>query len=230
MAEQQTLSAGGAIVARAATDYRLKRFLLVAVLMAYGIMCIRDGFYRYPQENDKARAEKLEVLPHPGFDVQLNQVLGVLLPPMSVFFLVWCLYASRGEIRFDGATLKMPGHPPIPANALRRIDRAKWDRKGIAFVEYQFPGIAKSGTVKLDDFVYQRKPIDAIFAEVERIVTGGSSPAEMAVVATPVDAPVVMNEPADAPVKPVMVIPPRPASMLPPSVTPPRPRQGPGGF
>ncbi len=176
MAEVRTPQGGAVIVARAARDYRWKRFLLVAILFIYGLMSIRDGFFRYPHENDQARAQKLDVLPHPGLDVQLNQVLGVLLPPGSVAFLIWCLYGSRGEVRFDGATLSVPGHPPIEMNAIRRIDRAKWDRKGIAYVEYQFPGRAAGGKLKLDDFIYQREPVDQIFARLEAVVaspTGG---------------------------------------------------------
>src|SRR5438874_352158 len=123
---------GGVITASAAKDYRLKRYLLVAILLGYGLLSIKDGFYRYTRKNAEAEAKCHDTNPpHPGFDVQLNQGLGILLPPLSIAFLIWCLYSSRGHYRFDGQTLNVPGHPPVPLNAVRKIDRTKWDRKGI---------------------------------------------------------------------------------------------------
>lgn len=180
---QNTASIGGAappavptgvIVAGPARDYRIKRYILVTVLMVYGLMSIRDGFYRYPRLNAEHAAKFPDTkLPYAGFDVPMNKGLGVFLPPFSVAFLAWCLYNSRGEYRLDGSTLNVPGHPPVPLNALRKIDLAKWDRKGIAYVDYQFPGTARGGRFKLDDFVYQREPTDAIF---DRLVAALSEP------------------------------------------------------
>jgi hypothetical protein len=173
------------IVASAAKDYRLKRYLLVAILLGYGLLSIRDGFYRYPRENAEAEQKFPGTKPpHPGFDVQLNQILGVALPPFSIAFLIWTLYISRGKYRFDGQTLNVPGHPPVPLNALRKIDRAKWDRKGIAYVDYQFPGTNTSGRLKLDDFVYQREPTDRIFDALEESL-GGAVPQAQGFPVTP---------------------------------------------
>jgi hypothetical protein len=189
MAEEQPTAstapaASGEIVATAARDYRIKRFILVAVLLVYGLMCIRDGFYRYPRENDQAKAKGEENLPHPGFDVQFNQVLAVLLPPFAIAFLLWCLYNSRGAYRFDGQTLRVPGHPPVPLGAIRKIDRARWDRKGIAYIEYQLPGESKTGRLKLDDFIYQREPTDQIYEQI----TAAVLPAATATAAAPTQA------------------------------------------
>jgi hypothetical protein len=181
---------GGVIIASAAKDYRLKRYALVAILLIYGLLSIKDGFYRYPRENAEAEQKFPGTHPpHPGFDVQLNQGLGVLLPPLSIAFLIWCLYSSRGQYRFDGQTLTVPGHPPIPLNALRKIDRAKWDRKGIAYIDYQFPGTSKAGRLKLDDFVYQREPTDRIFDALDRALGGSPASAPAAPTAMPAVAP-----------------------------------------
>src|ERR1700733_3341035 len=125
MAEQQKPSPGGQIVATPDSTYRLKRFALVAILLIYGGLSIKDGFFKYPQDNAEAKKLNLDIMPHPGYDIQLNQVLGVLLPPLSLAFLGWTLYLSRGSYRFDGAMLHIPGHPPIPMNALRKIDKAR---------------------------------------------------------------------------------------------------------
>jgi hypothetical protein len=158
------------IVARADSAYRWKRYALVAVLFFYGLYSLYDGYYHYPQANAAARAKGYDQMPYPAYDIPLNRRLGILLPPLSILLLMWSLHISRGEIRFDGATLSMPGHPPVPLNALRKMDRSKWDRKGIAIFDYQLPGTSTAGRLKLDDFVYQRKPVDQIFAALEAAV------------------------------------------------------------
>jgi hypothetical protein len=173
MAEQETHDSGGQIVATAARDFRWKRYVLVGILLIYGGLSIRDGFSKYPRENADARAKGYTIMPHPGLDIPMNQAFGVLLPPLSLLFLCWTLFISRGSYRFDGNEIHVPGHPPIPLSALRKINRAKWDRKGIAYVEYQSPGGNKLKTFKLDDFVYQREPTDQIFATIEAALGAG---------------------------------------------------------
>src|SRR5690242_4048200 len=91
----------GPVVARAATYYRVTRYVMVVVLFGYGIWSIRDGFFRYPRENAEAKAAGKDVLPHAALDVPFNQVIGVLLPPLSIFMLIYSLRKSRGEIRLD---------------------------------------------------------------------------------------------------------------------------------
>jgi hypothetical protein len=177
MAEQETPYSGGQIVATAARDFRWKRYVLVAILLIYGGMSIRDGFVKYPQDN-AAWAQipnRGDIPPHPGFDVQLNQILGMILPPLSLLFLFWTLFISRGSYRFDGSDIHVPGHPPIPLTAVRELNRAKWDRKGIAYVEYQLPGSPRTEKFKLDDFIYQREPTDRIFAMIESALGTGSA-------------------------------------------------------
>ncbi len=171
MAEERKPYTGGLITAKAASDYRWKRYILVAVLLGYGILSIRDGFFIYPRDNADARSKHLDILPHPGLDVQLNQALGMLLPPFSMLLLAWSIYSSRGTYQYDGTTITAPGHPSVPLNAIRKIDRTKWDRKGIAYFDYQLPGTAKGGRIKLDDFIYQREPIDQMFGHIEATLT-----------------------------------------------------------
>jgi hypothetical protein len=57
-----------------------------------------------------------------------------------------------------------PGHPPIPFSAIRELDKRQWDRKGIAIVKYEVDG--KTGSLTLDDFVYEQDPTDKIYDRV----------------------------------------------------------------
>jgi hypothetical protein len=160
---------GRVTVAKPSRDYRWRRYALVLVIFGWGLWSINDGFYRYPRENDEfiKKHKELVYIPHPGLDVPLNKTFGVIMPPLSLLFLGWVFYNSRGMYRFDGQTLEIPGHPPIPVKSIRKIDREKWDRKGIAYVHYQAPGSAKLGVARIDDFIYERVPTDAIFEQLE---------------------------------------------------------------
>ena len=89
----------------------------------------------------------------------------------------WSLYASRGEIVLgEDDHLAVPGHPPVPLGNVTAVDRGRWDRKGIALVDYTLDD-GTPGTLRLDDFIYQRAPIDAIF---DRVLAAVETPAAAA--------------------------------------------------
>jgi hypothetical protein len=175
---KEPIKTEGVIVAKPARDYRWRRYGLVAVLFLYGLYSAYDGFYHYPKDNAEFhKAHPLaENLPHPALDIPFNQAFGIGLPPLALVFLGWVLYASRGCYRYDGNTLSVPGHENTPVKSIRKIDKSKWDRKGIAYLQYQVAGSAKLGTIKLDDFIYQRIPTDAIFAHIEAAVEAAKTP------------------------------------------------------
>ncbi len=186
----------GDIVASGGRYYRNARFIIVAMFLFWGLWSIRDGFYKYPRERDEslqkyvkkaqdelkrdltaAEIEEIRIgspIPHQGnYDILFNCVLGILLPPASLLVLAWTLYNSRGEYRLSENTLHIPGHPPIPLDAIHRIDKTRWDRKGIAIIEYELSG-GKAGLVKMDDFVYAQDPTDAIMDRIEAYVADRS--------------------------------------------------------
>ncbi|MCS7034782.1 MAG: hypothetical protein NZ561_12435 [Phycisphaerae bacterium] len=175
------------IVARAGTYYRVTRYIISAVLVAYGIWSYYDGFIKYPEVNrqiaewtskrDSAAPEspeykeavaKIMDLGPPKGEISYilpNKIFGILLPPLGIAMLLFALYNSRGEIRLTpDDVLHAPGHPPVPLDNLTELDREVWDKKGIAWVKYQLAD-GKTGEIRLDDFVYERKPIDQIYAE-----------------------------------------------------------------
>jgi hypothetical protein len=88
--------------------------------------------------------------------------------------LAWFLYTSRGEYRLSGDTLTVPGHPPVPLQFIRSLDKSFWDRKGIAYIDYELPAPSVSGRIKLDDFVYERPPTDAIVERIEHYLAAAT--------------------------------------------------------
>jgi hypothetical protein len=166
---EQTTEPGGDVVARAGTYYRNTRYIIGIGVFLMGLWFIRDGYFKWPKENAQARAEGKGILPHPGWDVPSNQVLGVVLPPLALVLLARWLYLSRGEYRLSGQTLHVPGHPPVPFEMITTIDKRQWDRKGIAYIEYEVNG--RHGQLKLDDFVYDRPPTDRIYDAIVKFVS-----------------------------------------------------------
>ncbi len=163
----------GVIIAKPGRYYRIARYLMTLLLLAYGAWSIYDGFVSWPQWPVTHPMEQ----PKTATDIMLNKVLGVVLPPAGLFILFWALYQSRGEYRLENGILHVPGSPPIPLEKIHSVNRESWDRKGIAYVEYDLAdppprgstGAPKSarGTFKIDDFVYDRAPADQIFKAIE---------------------------------------------------------------
>jgi hypothetical protein len=163
---EPNLTYAGPIVARFGRYYRNTRYLMFLLFLGFGIYCIYDGFYKYPLDNETA-IKRGQRPPHGEYDAPLNKALGIILPPLAIFVLLRALHSSRGELRLEGETLSIPGHPPIPLSAIRKIDKALWDRKGIATIEYELDQPPSRGRFKLDDFVYDRGPTDQIMDRIE---------------------------------------------------------------
>ena len=87
-------------------------------------------------------------------------------PVAGIGLLAWTLYNSRGAYRLSGDVLSAPDHPDVPLASITQIDKSKWDRKGIAKLDYEL-ATGQKGTVTLDDFVYDRPPTDRILEEIE---------------------------------------------------------------
>lgn len=201
MTQDQAVSSNTSheIVAPPAKYYRWTRYVMSIMLIGGGLWFAYDGWIGWPGHNerldraeadreaavkagDKAKETELNVKiskmnrRYGGKDLLLQRGLGVALPPAGIALLIWTLYNSRGAYRLSGETLHVPGHPPVPLGAIRRIDKRLWDRKGIAFIDYELDGARPTtGRLKLDDFVYERPPTDEIYDRIEKFI---SPPAE----------------------------------------------------
>jgi hypothetical protein len=154
------------IIARPGTRYRVTHYIVVIIMLGAGLWFFRDGFYAWPKQN--AAVPPGLPLPHPNWDIPLNRLLGIVLPVGSIILLIRTLYNSRGVYRLVGETLHIPGQPPIPLDAICRIDKRKWDKKGIAYIDYEVPGTSETRRFRFDDYVYDREPADKIFKRIEK--------------------------------------------------------------
>lgn len=193
----ESAEAGGDIVARAGQYYRNTRYVMCALLVGAGLWFAYDGWIGWPEHNRKLAEVKLRIdeaersgdtdaaaaartelggmsKEKSSSDILLQKVLAFSLPPVGIGLLAWALYNSRGAYRLSGRTLHVPGHPPVRFDQITRIDKRLWDRKGIAYIDYEADG--RTGRIKLDDFVYDRKPTDQIFERIEQAVAPAAEP------------------------------------------------------
>ena len=166
-------AAGEPIVAYAGTYYRVTRYIFSAVMLAMGAWFAYDGYVTYPRHNELHRLHVLDPVQNPkdyathnASSIRLQKMLGGALPAVGIGLLAWTLYNSRGEYRLAGDVLSVPGHPDVPLDYVTQIDKQKWDRKGIAYLDYALP-TGQKGRIRLDDFVYDRPPTDRILETLE---------------------------------------------------------------
>jgi hypothetical protein len=192
MSSNEATTSDGDIVATAGTYYRVTRYIITVVMLAMGLWFGYDGFINWPRQNreiaelegqraaaltagDNEKAAKLlEDINkvgkhHSESDLRLQKILFFTLPPLAIAAIVRWIYISRGSYRLSGNVLHVPGHPPVPLDAITELDKRQWDRKGIAFISYDL-GNGQTGKLKLDDFLYQREPTDEIYKRIEEHV------------------------------------------------------------
>jgi hypothetical protein len=151
------------------------------MVFGYGLWSARDGFVKWPAENARnAEKKKLGQTPpevdHNEAGILINQILGVVLPAVSLPLFIWLMYRSRGAYRLEGNVLHLPGAGGIPLDRIQALDKSRWDKKGIAVVEYQDAGGAARNAM-LRDMVYERRITDQIVERIEGAL-GGSAAAD----------------------------------------------------
>lgn len=176
------------IVAKPDRKFFIKRMVIAGAVLFFAAFLFYDGFVRYPQHNrdraalvaekeaaDKAgdatvSAEKGKAIrdwgnEHSPTDILLQKILGFVLAPIGLYLLVKFLKESRGTLRLEGDVLYTPGHPPVPIPSITGLENAKWEKKGIAFFDYRLAD-GTSGRIRVDDFIFERPPTDAIHDEL----------------------------------------------------------------
>ncbi len=180
------------IVAQPDAGYRWKHLIVSVAMIGFGLWFAYDGWKKWPAENARIRqvqqdkdaataagdTAKVEVLAkelqelnyHTEMDLAIQKILAIVLPAFGIFWGAWTIKDTRGVYRMSGNTLHVPGHPPVTVDDIRRIDKRKWDKKGIAYLHYEVGQPPTAGVLKLDDFAYERKPVDDMLERIEKNV------------------------------------------------------------
>lgn len=170
------------------TRYRVTHYIMSVVVLIMAAWFAYDGFHNWPKqkrENDaNAEAGRPQLnKPHTDMDILIQRALAIGLPFIGIGLLARCLSQSRGTLRLEEDVLHVPGHPAVPVADIRSIDNESWEKKGIAVVSYETAG--RRGTLKLDDYHYDRDPTD----KIQKIITERLEPKKAVAAITAVQPP-----------------------------------------
>jgi hypothetical protein len=98
--------------------------------------------------------------------------------------LIWCLLSRGTWIESTENGLRSSAGQELSLKQITKIDKAKWDKKGIAIVHYK-DELGSEKKFVIDDLKYQRQPTDLIMAWVEEnvdesLVVNGRTEAQIA--------------------------------------------------
>lgn len=170
-----------------------RKFLYIAlVLFAYSVWCLYDGLVAYPaklvrakvyheelaganEDRDRLWLERVEQEGWPeyvpevpekvqnGIDWQYIQLIGcfaVAIPMVLKYVL------ARGSfVEADDNELRPSWTKPVSLDAVTKVDKSRWAKKGIAKVYYQAEG--KSQVFVMDDFKFDRAAMSQIMRRIE---------------------------------------------------------------
>jgi len=170
----------------------VSRLTLMALLsLLFGGWFLWDGFVTYPKERhiretydgftkdgrtgDWPAFAREKGWPdgttgHPGKDhsdgdIILQKVLGFAIVPVALLFGFGVLRSFGKWVELDDARLRTSAGDDFPVSAITRINKDRWDAKGIAILFYEDQGTEKR--VVLDDWKYETQPTRDILKSLE---------------------------------------------------------------
>jgi hypothetical protein len=171
--------------------------------IGFGLYCLYDGMIGYPAQRERAlKFQELEELnqledwprvaaengwkpfdpgkPKTEAEITVQFYMMAVCGVAGLLVLTKVLRSLGRWVEMDNAGLRSNRGQAVQFDQIRKIDKKKWDNKGIAKVHYQENGRAKVFT--LDDFVYDRPTTDDILRKLEnrvgidKIVNGKPEP------------------------------------------------------
>lgn len=171
--------------ATVANGYRWRLVIIGVIGVAYAGWAVYDATINYPAKQEKRVAFEQFVLdngPDPALwaaearrlgwpieepkkigenDILTQWILfGIAFPVGALHLVLWVLW-SRRFVEGDEAGIKAEGGKAFTWDQVTAVDAQKWDRKGIAYVDYESD--SGKGMVVLDDWKMEREPTDKIF-------------------------------------------------------------------
>lgn len=175
------------------SGYRWRLGIVALAMLIFGAYFVYDGWIGYPhkqkiqlayqqvvqnnQDNPPAIQRKWQAMaashgwpqdtptaPISDMSIYTQWICAGITLPIGLFFGIGFMRTGWRWIGADEDGLHNHKGLHIPWEAIRSVDDARWDRKGIAIVNYEKDG--KSGRLVLDDWKFQRQPIDEIHERV----------------------------------------------------------------
>ena len=169
------------ITCRATRWYHLRRIPMLVLILGYCAWFIYDWQVRYPREReaqteykrlkdevgpDKVEAAYAEVAKAKGWPAKMDEhknydyaikweqpAFALLTGAGGLAMLFFYIRTTRGALRADATSFSTPDGQHVPFASAFRIDRRKWDHKGLAYVYYKDTKGAEKRAV-IDDLVF----------------------------------------------------------------------------
>ncbi len=118
--------------------------------------------------------------PREQYEINLQFIMAALAGPVGLLFLTNLIRTLGREMEADETGITASWGPRVDFDKITKIDKKKWDKKGITKLTYQSDQGEKKFTV--DDFIFERPPTDEIMrlieqqAGLDKIVNGKPEP------------------------------------------------------
>ena len=171
-----------------AKAYRWRLIIIGIVLVGFSFYAVYDATVAYPAKQELRVTYELEVAKYEdhlraekwveyarAHDLDLTEpeemseqdiltqwlLFGISFPIGMYHLVQWVLW-RRKFIEADDAGIRAHGDRSFTWDQVTAVDANKWDRKGIAYIEYDAG--AGNSLLVLDDWKLERAPADAVFA------------------------------------------------------------------
>ncbi len=117
------------------------------------------GYVRVEIENDRIKSQTwIDGPTHPPGELLMQKVIGVILTPIGLAFLIQLVRVLRTRVSLTDTGLRVGGRTPIPFDAMTGIRIGKRDglSPGVALLEYTLAD--RRRTIKLDNYVLKEQP------------------------------------------------------------------------
>ncbi len=198
------------ITCRSTPWYHKRRIAMLLLVFGFSIAFFYDWSIRYPKhreaqmENKRLLTEKGEAdgaaayakvaeekgwpaKPdmHKDYDYAIKEqlIFGILTAVCGAVMLFFYIRTTRGALTADAESFRTPDGQRVPFASAFRIDRRKWDHKGLAYVYYN-DAAGKERRAVIDDLIFAGavKVLDRLSAnfqgEVIDLAKKEASPAE----------------------------------------------------
>ena len=104
--------------------------------------------------------------PMSTWDIYTQYIIAAVLLPVGLIVLTFFLLNLRKWVEMDEHGLRDHTRRGIPWDQIQSMDKTRWKTKGIAVVSFQHDG--RQRRLVLEDWKYDRKPIDRIVDRIDQ--------------------------------------------------------------
>ncbi|HCD32537.1 MAG TPA: hypothetical protein DER01_09010 [Phycisphaerales bacterium] len=186
----------------------MARLVVVSIItLIGGFWFCYDGFIGYPHQQkvaqayiqfqDEGRVDQWPAYaqergwtaqpesPKSDSDIWLQRILGLAAMPVGLIFGIATLRSLGRCVTCDDDGISANKGKTIPFDAITKLDKSRWQKKGIVIVQYEHDG--KKGHILLDDWKMHTENTEQILRMIEE-KTGMGQPDSEVATDTPADA------------------------------------------